>query len=176
VFRRFVLGCAALVTLSSAAAAQRTARLGIGFNGALPVGTYADRHRSGPGFLGAITFAGNENSILGLRIDGSDTKINGKTVAGGEVPAYNIVSVTGNIVATANGEQFKPYALAGGGWYTYRDSVTTDKRQNRFGVQGGVGVTFSFILTSAFLEVRYHRIFENDMRRRYVALTAGLVI
>lgn len=174
--RKISLGCAAFLLSASVGLAQRSVRLGLAANGAIPVGTYSDRHSGGAGILGSLTIASNEDAVIGIRLDGSTTRIAGRRLGGEMVPSYNIISVTANVVATMSSEYLKPYAVLGGGWYSYRDSVSTDKRQNRAGLQGGVGVTFPFILSSGFLEVRYHRIFQSDVQKRYIGLSAGLLL
>lgn len=173
---RAALGCFLGFVVASVGFAQQAVRLGIGAVGVFPVGLYSKRQTNGPGIMASLTFAGSEGSFLGFRVDVSDAKINGHHLGTETVPSYNITSVTANLVATASTESFKPYAVAGGGWYTFRDSVDAQKRRNRAGLEGGVGVAFPFIVTSGFLEVRYHRVFNNDAQMRYVALSAGILL
>jgi hypothetical protein len=171
---RFARKIAALATLALAIPtatlhAQRTVRIGAAVNTALPSGQFHDSHSADLGALGFITIGASDNSIFGLRLDAAHTRFTGRD----DAPNLSITSVRANLIVTLPAGYAKPYLLGGGGWYTYRDTI---ERKNTFGIQGGLGFTFPFILANGFLEARYHRIFGKDEHKRFIALSAGLVL
>jgi hypothetical protein len=68
----------------------------------------------------------------------------------------------------------KPYVVAGFGWYKHRFS-DADKSDHSWGINGGVGLAFPFILGGAFLEARYHEVNTTGMGQRYIPITFGLM-
>jgi hypothetical protein len=162
----------AAVTIATPTAplhAQRVIRLGAAINSALPSGRFQDSHSADLGVLGFMTVSVSDNSIFGVRLDAAHTRFTGRNAT----PDVNMTSARANLVFTLPAGYAKPYLLAGGGWYSYRD--TTD-RKNTFGIQGGLGFTFPFIIANGFVETRYHRIFGKDEHKRFIAFSAGLVL
>ncbi len=157
-------------------AAQRTTHIGIGGGVAVPVGKVGDTYTAGPEGLFTIA-TGPADSPLGLRLDYSYNAFRGKTVNGYQGPGVHINVLSLNVVLAARTAGFKPYLIAGGGWYPYRGPGDTS-RVNAFGLNGGVGIGFQLPLSEAggFIEARYHSAHATGQPdRRFVPVTIGIM-
>lgn len=170
-------GVVASALVPSRAAAQGL-QLQLGGGTAIPVGRFDSTYTSGPAGLIALTSGGPESSI-GVRLDYSYSGFRGKTVNGRRYRDAHMNVVTGDLVFSLHtGPYVKPYIIAGGGWYPYREATDT-KRKNDWGANVGTGVTFPIPLTraSGFIEARYHRVFGGGVQaRRFVPIVAGVTL
>ena len=76
-----------------------------------------------------------------------------------------------------------PYVIVGGGWYSYdpRRAVTLleSQKQNKLGLNGGVGLRVGLAGFSTYAEARYHYIFVDDVGNSrpnisFIPLTFGI--
>lgn len=161
---------------SALAQSENGHQIQIGGGTAIPVARFDTNYTSGPAALIAISTGGTQIPI-GLRLDYSYNAFHGKTVNGKTYRDAHMNVVTGDLVfAPHTGPYIKPYALAGMGWYPYREATDT-KRSNDWGANFGLGLTFPLPLipTGAFVEARYHRVFgANKVARRFIPIIAGV--
>lgn len=174
----FVLGLSIMAAVyGMPVCAQRSTHIALGGGIAIPVGKLGTGYNSGPqGLVSLVT--GAPDSPLGLRLDYSYNGFRGD-VTSGDVrgPGTHINSVIGSLVLTARAGAFKPYALAGAGWYPYREAGETT-RTNAFGLNGGLGLGFPlpYSQIAGFIEARYHAASaSNHADRRFVPITLGVI-
>lgn len=177
-----MLAVIAASAIASTAVATRARAQGLqiqlGGGVAIPVGRFDTTYTSGPAGLIAITDGGSESAI-GMRLDYSYNAFRGKTLNGKRYRDAHMNVVTGDVVLSIpTGPYIKPYALAGLGWYPYREAAETT-RKNDWGANIGAGLTFPIPLSSAggFIEARYHRVFGGGVQaRRFVPIMIGVTL
>ncbi len=75
------------------------------------------------------------------------------------------------------GAQITPYVIGGVGFYHLSVGCTdcTDNSSNKFGLNGGGGLSFPLSGFSAFVEARYHHIFTDGGATSMVPISVGIV-
>ncbi len=73
-----------------------------------------------------------------------------------------------------------PYVIGGVGFYHFNVSCsdcadTSDSSENKFGFNGGGGISFPLSGFSAFIEARYHHILTSGSATNMVPISAGIV-
>jgi len=133
------------------------------------------------------------NSALGFRLDGSydkwageDVEIGGNTLRVSDASVWSaLANATLNLPFgnRANGSGF--YVLGGGGIHHFRDwndmqgnglnvGDADEDTSTDFGLQGGAGLRFGWGRAALFAEGRYHHVFTEGERTRFVPITLGL--
>lgn len=162
--------------LASTAGAQQSVHLGVGGGAAIPTGQLDSLYSPGPGGLVTLAF-GPPDAPMGLRLDYQYAGLQGKAIAGRDLPNTHISSVTANLVMAFRVGYVKPYLIGGGGWYPLRLAGDT-KRQNDWGYNAGAGIGFPLPFTNvgAFVEARYHDVNRSDAPSyHFVPITIGLL-
>jgi opacity protein-like surface antigen len=75
------------------------------------------------------------------------------------------------------GAPISPYLIGGVGFYHLSVSCTgcTDNSANKFGLNGGGGISFPLSGFSAFVEARYHHIFTDNGSTSMIPISVGIV-
>ena len=81
---------------------------------------------------------------------------------------------TANAIVVVPGESVKPYLIAGGGLYRFREG-TDLTTSNHFGLNAGLGCTFPLFSKVGFIERRYHRIFGRTVSEQVIPVTLGIL-
>jgi opacity protein-like surface antigen len=208
---RLICGVAACMTPLTVAAQQtRGTGFGVGVTagGTVPVSDYRDV-ANGAWNVGGLIDWGRVASPLGLRLDvmyhGFSDK-NFATIGGGSTAvtfanSSRIVNGDLNVVlgAPRTGSTLRPYVLGGGGVYGVRNELkcksqffctgTFDRStETKFGLDGGVGVELGLSGFDAFVEGRYHHVFDalpdpncaglprcGRVAARFLPITFGLI-
>lgn len=175
------------------APAPRPVAVGLNVAGLLPTGELAER--SGAGFAVTAIVRTPERLLpprVSWRAELGYAVLGGETVRGAEggtgatadtrlLSALFSVELTNRRGLAARG--FRPYALAGVGVYRFEHggtggdptaTVVVEARDaTNFGLNAGLGLAFPLGGLSAFVEARFHNLFDDD--GRYVApLSVGL--
>ena len=153
------LGLAAPV----AAHAQSPFRLGLSIGPSFTAGDMGDTQEWGYHIGGSIS-GRPMLSPIGLRGEVMYHAFTGKEV---DAPLgtfeYDDASVLAgilNVEAGMSGVGLRPYFVGGVGYYNF-DPGAGDS-EGKFGLNGGVGISFGLAGFSAFAEARYHRIFVDE--------------
>lgn len=156
--------------------AQHSITIGLGGGAAIPVGKLDSTYAAGPDALVTLA-AGPADSPFGLRLDYNYDGFHGRNAAGKNLGGTHINSVTGNVLFTVRTGALKPYAIAGGGWYPYRDPGAA-KRTNAWGENVGLGFGFPLPYSGigGFIEARYHVVnVPHHSTRHFVPITLGVM-
>jgi Outer membrane protein beta-barrel domain len=179
--RHSFLTLAAAISLSGAPAsahAQKGYALGIGGGAAIPVGKLGDAQKTGYSALVALAL-GSPDLPIGLRFDAIYNNLTRTNLPTGTSSAdFRVAGAIVNLVYAFPGTYTKPYALAGGGWYSSKVDTADAKAQSNFGFNVGLGTTFGFGPAAAFLEARYHTISRSVAKGgvfQFVPITFGLM-
>ena len=78
------------------------------------------------------------------------------------------------------GSQITPYVIAGVGYYHASfscDSCGTDGNtsDNKFGINGGAGVTIPLSGFSTLIEARYHNVFTDGSSTKFIPISVGIM-
>ena len=80
------------------------------------------------------------------------------------------------------GSQINPYLIGGVGYYHASFSCgsscgtgTTSESDNKFGVNGGAGVTIPLSGFSTFIEARYHNVFTDGSSTKFIPISVGIM-
>jgi len=166
------------LSLPVKASAQKNYALGIAGGAAIPVGKLGDVQKTGYSAL-VILAVGSPDGPLGVRFDGIYNNLTHTTTPPGTPSAdFRVAGALLNLVYAFPGTYAKPYLIAGGGWYGAKVDTTGAKSQSNLGFNGGVGTTFGFGPTAAFIEARYHTISRSVEKGgvfQFVPITFGLM-
>ena len=79
------------------------------------------------------------------------------------------------------GAQITPYLIGGVGYYHASFSCSscgtgeTSSSDNKFGVNGGAGVTIPLSGFSTFIEARFHNVFTDSSSTRFIPVSVGIM-
>jgi hypothetical protein len=179
---------AAGALLASDAAAQARGVLGIGLG--VPVGDFADETGAGAQAGGGTALAGLEwlpaGQRFGIRVDGAYNRFctTACDQVGGDLDVrYRFLNANLNGLVEfpfgANTD-IRPYAIAGVGLYNYKlegnDVVGDPGDVTDFGVNGGLGLMYSFGRIGAYVEGRFHNVFADGSDLQYIPIMLGAKI
>jgi opacity protein-like surface antigen len=93
---------------------------------------------------------------------------------------FDILAGTVNAVwmfPTQSGAPVSPYLIGGVGYYHMTESCTDcpSSSDNKFGLNGGGGISFPLSGFSAFVEARYHHIFTDGGSSSMIPISVGIV-
>ena len=176
--RTLLLSIAMLWLLPSASQAQKGYAIGVAGGAAIPVGKLGDAQNTGYSALIALA-VGSPDLPIGLRFDGIYNNLTHATSpAGAATGDLRVAGGLVNLVYAFPGTYAKPYAIAGGGWYSSKLDTTGAKSQSNFGFNAGLGTTFGLGPAAAFIEARYHTISRSVAKGgvfQFVPITFGLM-
>jgi hypothetical protein len=113
---------------------------------------------------------------LGFRIDLGYDRFPGKTVSGVKNPDRRIVAGTADLIFSASGFTFKPYAIAGAGAFKMTSKPAAGDAKTRFGFDFGVGFTLPLAHNAVFIETRLNSITQRNAKPlRYMPVVLGLL-
>jgi hypothetical protein len=167
---------AVFLTIPATADAQRLVRFGIGGGVTVPVGELANVTENG--YHGQVMLGVNVPLFpVSLRLDGAFHQL-----PTGNNGHLRQIAVTANGRIAAIGLPVTPYLIGGAGVYntrfthsvTYMDLDLSTEAQTDFGVNAGAGLLLRLGLVQAFVEARYHLIF-NDVAVTHVPVTVGFM-
>ncbi len=96
----------------------------------------------------------------------------------------SITAGTVNLVYSfpmGEGSQITPYVIGGVGYYHASFSCSscgtgdTSSSDNKFGVNGGAGVTIPLSGFSTFIEARYHNVFTDGGSTKFIPISVGIM-
>lgn len=165
---RRLLALAALaagLAVPVASHAQSPFKLGLAIGPSLPTGDLEDSQDWGYHF--AASLSGRPMlSPIGLRAEVMYHSFTGKeagTIVGTfDYDDASVIAGILNVEAGMGGIGLRPYFVGGVGYYGFESGGEDADRENNFGVNGGLGVSFGLAGFSAFAEARYHKIFVDD--------------
>lgn len=166
-----VVACAVPVVLG----AQSRTALAIAAGPSIPIGTFRDTQDQGVDInVGLIR--GSDDSPLGFRLDFDYDRLPGKTVGGVKSPERRVVAGTADLVLSASGYTFKPYAIAGAGAFKMTSKPSSLPAKTRFGFDFGVGFTMPLANRAIFIESRLNSISQHNAKPlRYMPIVLGLL-
>ncbi|HJU90297.1 MAG TPA: outer membrane beta-barrel protein [Gemmatimonadaceae bacterium] len=174
--RILALYCACMATWATTLAAQRPLSLGIGGGVSVPEGRLNDGVNAGWHALGTLALTSPMQPI-GLRLDLAYNRF-----AFDEAPVDGHTSASSATLnftyrLPAAGAPLSPYLISGLGAYRTQcsDGPGCDS-DTHYGWNVGLGTVFHFLGVRTFLEARYHRTKQHDVRVRYIPVTLGLLI
>ena len=175
-----VVGIVLLSSLiSHSALGQKSYALGVGGGVAIPVGKLSNTQKTG--YNGNVALAiGVSELPIGLRFDGIYNMLPLRTTPAGGLASSDlrIIGALGNLIFAFAGTSAKSYLIVGGGVYNTKVDVAGAKSENDFGVNAGLGATFSVGPFATFIESRYHSISRKDANGgviQFVPITVGLM-
>jgi hypothetical protein len=171
--------------MATDASAQVRGVLGIGLS--VPVGDFADETGGAAEAGGATALAGIEwlpqGRNFGLRVDGAYNRFctSACDQAGGGLDVrYRFLNANLNgLVEFPFGAEadLRPYVLAGVGFYNYKlegdDVATGAESESDFGVNGGLGLTYTMGRVGVFAEGRFHNVFATGNDLQYIPVMVG---
>jgi opacity protein-like surface antigen len=185
-----VAGLAGSAAMSTAAQAQANPiSFGVAAGASKATGDFGDVVDLGYHFGGLVQWNGPDLPI-GFRGEvvyhRFSLKENLQNDAGLSDANASIVAGTVNGVysfPTEKGAPMIPYLIAGAGLYHIKGSascsdcggVSVSDTQNKFGLNGGGGVSFPLTGFSAFIEARFHHIFTDGGGDNMVPVSVGIV-
>lgn len=146
--------------------------LGVGGGPAFPTGNLSNLDNTG---YNVLLFGGVESSLLpvGVRLDGSYVHMPVRFVGGHD----NLWSATANVTAKIPAPLVSPYLIGGVGYYRRDASPALGSSSNKFGVNGGAGVSLHIpLLFAVFGEFRYHYVINGSQSIQYLPLTVGITL
>lgn len=167
---------AALLFPAHRAHAQPMSSLGVAAGATVPVGNYGDFTEVGYHAM-LVLDVHPPLSPLGFRLDGMFSELNfsDEVASSGK---SRIWAGTANLVY--NTGALGPYLIGGLGLYGTSISGTnvvigTTRTETKLGINGGVGLRIPLTGFHAFIEARYHKVFDSDDDVAIVPLTFGVV-
>lgn len=175
---RTLLLLSALVALAlpSAAGAQRLFRLGVGGGLTIPVADLADVAQQG--YHGQVMLGMNIPLFpISMRLDAAYHRLPAE--ANGHLRQF---SATANARVAGVALPVTPYLIAGIGMYNSRftagavfeDAELGTEARTDFGINAGAGLLFRLGLVHAFVEGRYHHVFDGQALT-HAPVTVGLM-
>ena len=163
---------AALCALPYQAASAQVPMTSIGLaaGGTVPSGDFKDFTNTG--YHALLTLHVHPPlSPLGLRVDGMYNDL-ALSDADGKAKVW---AFTANAVVGSGG--IGPYVIGGFGYYhtSLANTVLSlgDPSENKFGLNGGVGVRLPLTGFSAFAEARYHYVMDSQAKVRLIPISVG---
>ena len=158
--------------------AQGTSGLHFGVEGGIsyPQGDAKDSYDNG--WNGGALLVWNPPVIpVGLRVDGSYHKLDGKNATVGDA---DILAGTADVVVGFRAILLKPYFLGGVGYYRLDFSQDSGPgafrgKQNETGWNAGAGVSIRLRNIDLVVEARYHSVSTEGSRFQFVPVSVGLV-
>lgn len=181
-----ILLAAAGAFVASNAAAQVRGVVGVGLS--VPLGDFADETGGDAQAGGGTALAGIEwlpsGSTFGLRVDGAYNRFCTSACdrVGGDLDVrYRFLNANLNGLLEfplAADASLRPYGLAGVGIYNYKlvgDDVpsTEGDSESDFGINAGVGLTYTIGRVGVFGEARFHNVFATGSDLQYVPVMVG---
>lgn len=178
-----ILAAAMSAAATPAQGQQSSSGVGVGvmFGGTTPVSNYHDVAQTA-WHVGAFVDFGRVAGPLGVRIEGMYHRFGDKNLlfAGGGLSEVSIENepwivhgdVNLNLGLSDTTSTIRPYLTGGGGVYYLKNTVkckselcggeiTLDElSETKFGLNGGAGLEFPLSGFSAFIEARYHYVFD----------------
>ena len=173
---RKMLAVAAFALMAPIAMAQAQLKFGIGAGVSMPGGDIKDGLETGYHVL-ANAAVQPPLSPVGLRVDGAWNQFSEKSPG---TDNFRIMSLSANAILGMPGAMVvKPYAIGGVGMYNSKSSAANSESSNDLGVNLGAGVSFGLAGFGAFAEVRWHKIFAEEVlgvkpNVSYIPLTFGI--
>jgi hypothetical protein len=167
--------------------------MGLSGGAAVPTGVVNDFYKTGWGIEVPIGWQ-PQNSPLGLRVDLSYARLNGRSAGTNGLLAQpddpNIWSATANLtldlVKWGAERRGAFYLVGGGGVYRFTDFYNSDRSDTDFtsafegqpttrgGVSGGAGLSFPVGPASLYVESRYTSAFTKGENTNWVPIMVGL--
>ena len=176
---------AAAAFMAPQAAAQARGIVGVGLG--VPVGDFADEAGAAAQSGGGTGLAGLEwlpqGRSFGLRVDGAYNRFctSACDEAAGELDVrYRFLNanVNGLVEFPVGNADLRPYLIAGVGIYNYKlegDDVPAlaDESETDFGLNGGLGMTYTLGRVGIFAEGRFHNVFATGSDLQYIPVMLG---
>ena len=135
---------------------------------------------------GALVQWNGPDLPIGIRVDGVYHRfsVNQSTLAGSGLNDANISITAGTVdgvwmFPTESGAPVSPYLIGGAGFYhisaSCSDCQGITATANKFGLNGGGGLSFPLSGFSAFVEARYHHIFTDNGSSSMIPISVGIV-
>ena len=174
---RKMLAIAAFALVAPFTMAQAQLKFGIGAGASLPGGDMKDGLETGYHLMAT---AGIQPPLapVGFRVDGSFNEFNQKSPA---TEKTRIMGLTANAVLSMPGAVvLSPYAIGGVGMYNSKSTGAGSESSNDMGVNIGAGIKFGLAGFSAFGEIRWHKIFPEEVlgvkpNVSYIPITFGII-
>jgi Outer membrane protein beta-barrel domain len=172
----FATFCLAFV--ASGAHAQGTSGLHFGVEGGIsnPQGDTKDVYDNG--WHGGALLVWNFPVVpVGLRVDGSYHKFDGRTASAGNA---EVLAGTADVVVGFRAILLKPYFVGGVGYYRldFSDASFPSAfrgKSNETGWNAGAGISISLRNIDLIVEARYHSVATEGDRFKFVPVSVGLV-
>jgi outer membrane protein with beta-barrel domain len=173
-----LLAAFSLALAAATARAQGTSGLHFGVEGGVsnPQGDTKDFYDNG--WHGGALLVWNFPVVpVGLRVDGSYHKFDGRT---GTAGAAEVLAGTADVVVGFRAILLKPYFVGGVGYYRldFSDASFPSAfrgKSNETGWNAGAGISISLRNIDLIVEARYHSVGTNDSRFKFVPISVGLV-
>lgn len=167
-----------LAFIASAASAQGTSGLHFGVLGGVsnPQGDTKDSFDNG--WHGGALVVWNFPVVpVGIRLDGSYHKFDGKSAAAGDA---EVLAGTADVVVGFRAILLKPYFVGGVGYYRldFSDASFPSSfrgKSNETGWNAGAGVSISLRKIDLVVEARYHSVSTEGDRFKWIPISIGLV-
>jgi opacity protein-like surface antigen len=179
-----VLAASTLVARTAQAQANPIA-FGITAGATKAVGDFSDNVDLGY-HIGALVQWSGPSLPIGIRVDGMYHRfsVNKDALAGSGVSDANISITDGTVDGVwmfpmDAGASMSPYLIGGVGYYhmsaSCSDCEGLSVSDNKFGLNGGAGLSFALSGFSTFVEARYHHIFTDGGSTSMVPISVGVV-
>ena len=173
---RTFLAVAAVALTANAAAAQSPIKpfsFGVTGGASMPTGDFGDAASTGYN-VGALLEVKPAAMPLSFRFEGGYQSFGFQDGVDGNM---NILSGVANAAYRLPvGAMIRPYVIAGAGMYSMKaesNGLSTD-RENKLGVNGGLGLELPLTGISTFVEARYHNVFTEGSSTTLFPVTVGL--
>lgn len=173
--RTFLVAGAVLFSAStlSAQSVVKPLSFGISAGASVPTGDFADFASTGYN-VGALLEVRPAAMPLSFRLEGGYQSFGFQDGVDGNM---NIMSGVANAAYRMPlGTMIRPYVIAGAGMYSMKaesNGLSTD-RENKLGVNGGLGFELPLTGISTFVEARYHNVFTDENSLTLFPVTFGI--
>jgi hypothetical protein len=178
--KKILVGAAVFAAMVGAAPVVQaqdsgSARFGVSGGLTIPTGTVGDINGSGLNLQGHVNYK-PATTPFGLRGDVGVFTTAAKTLPGVNGVRYNSttwVTANANVMYNFEGAKdatFVPYVIGGLGFY----NGGVLKRQTKFGLNVGGGVTFKLSGFDAFAEARFHNVYTDGFSSRLIPFSFGI--
>ena len=157
--------------------AQSLTSIGVAAGATFPVSDFKDIAKTG--YNAYLTLDVHAPlSPVSLRIDGMFNELDAADNSG--FSKSHVWAGTANVVFHPTDLLVAhPYVIAGLGYYHTTTSGAplglSDFSENKFGINGGVGVAIPLTGFRAFVEARYHHVLDSDAHVRMIPISFGVV-
>ena len=177
---RKMFAVAAFALMAPIAMAQAQLKFGIGAGASMPGGDLSGDNGLETGYHLMAT-AGLQPPLapVGFRVDGMFNEFNFKSAAASDIK-YRIMGLNANAIFSMPGAVvLSPYAIGGVGMYNSKTTADGDESSNDMGVNIGAGIKFGLAGFGAFAELRYHKIFAEEVagtspKVSFIPITFGI--